>query len=201
MSLRLIIAVCLVALQTARGSELLFLLDEKVQLSDLVAIGKITDVKLGEISGPASDSGFGRTQLTTIRFRIDERILGRATNEIVIEAHSVSFSDGSGSYSATAGFSNYEVTAGKRFIAYLKRKEDKFVLSLNSNQFLEWVDDANRTVRDVGQTRQMVPLEMKLKELKSLAKTRKGQPGGPANGSRPIRSETNSTSSAAGSRR
>jgi hypothetical protein len=38
-------------------------------------------------------------------------------------------------------------------------------------------------------------------ELMKRSKEKKGEPGGPANGSQPIRSETNSTSPAAGSRR
>jgi hypothetical protein len=199
-SLALVSIGCCVALSGAvcGGSEILRTLEQKVASSDLVAVGVVTDVQLGEIRQLRNLSL--KTQDTRIRFRVEECILGKEDGEISIEAHSVHFTDSDGAIQgATAGFSNYGVQKGGRFIAYLRKTKGGYILSGESNQYLEWIDDKSHTVRDVGQTGRMVALELKRKELLRIAQ--KAQPDGAASGSQPIRSETNSTSSAAGSRR
>jgi hypothetical protein len=159
---------------------MLVTLEEKVRCSELVAVGTVTGVELKTIrTRPGSSM---RAQDTIIRFRVDECILGEKKGEILIEAHSVSFREGNTLHDATAGFSNHRVTKGKRFIGYLKKVDDRFILSGESNQFLEDIDDLTKTIRDVGQTSYRVPLEWKMNELRKLVLqadwTKKAQPAG-----------------------
>jgi hypothetical protein len=103
------------------GSEILRTLEQKVASSDLVAVGVVTDLQLGEIR--QLRNFILKTQDTRIRFRVQECILGKEAGEISIEAHSVHFTDSDGSIQgATAGFSNYGVQRGSRFIAYGARR-------------------------------------------------------------------------------
>ncbi|HOW68936.1 MAG TPA: hypothetical protein P5186_24895 [Candidatus Paceibacterota bacterium] len=164
---RISIVTLLLFFTTCFGSEILRKLEDKVMNSDLVVIGSVVDVRLAEIRKLSGLSV--KAQDTHIRFLIEECILGKKTGEILIEAHSVSFSDAEGSHGATAGFSNFGVKKGARYIAYLKEANEGYVLAEESNQFLEWIAEGSRTVRDVGQTSRMVPLELKRKQLLELA--------------------------------
>lgn len=197
-SLLLISIGCSVTLSAVIGgaSEIVRTLEEKVASSDLVAVGAVKDVQLGEIR-QLRDLSL-KTQDTRIRFKVQECILGKEDGEISIEAHSVHFTDSDGRIQgATAGFSNYGVQKGRRFIAYLRKTKDGYVLSGESNQYLEWIDGESQTVRDVGQTGKMVALALKRQELLKIVQ--KARRGGTANRKQPIGSETNRPASAAGS--
>lgn len=160
------------------GSEITMPLEGKVWASDLVVIGTVTDVRLGDIRMRPELKQ--RTQDTKIRFQIDEIITGKESGEISIEAHSVSFKerDGLPSTTSTAGFSNYRVKKNERFVAYLKKSNEGYVLAGESVQFLEWIDTESKSVRDVGQTSNMIPLELKINQLRAAAKKKDAQQGG-----------------------
>ena len=159
------------------GSEMLMTLEQKVLTSDLVVIGTVTNVHLGEIR--KRPELMQKTQDTKIRFQIDECIAGNKTGEISIEAHSVSFSFKGSWQSCTAGFTNGRVKKNERFIAYLKESKEGYVLAGESIQYLEWIDEDSKTVTDIGQTSRMVSIDQKKKQLLELAaKRQKAQQGG-----------------------
>jgi hypothetical protein len=164
------------------GSEMLMTLEQKVLTSDLVVIGTVTDVHLGEIR--KRPELLEQTQDTKIRLQIDECIAGNKSGEISIEAHSVSFFFKGGWQSSTAGFTNGRVKKNERFIAYLKESKEGYVLAGESIQYLEWIDEGSKTVTDIGQTSRMVPIELKRKQLLDLAakrqKAQQAAPGQPA---------------------
>jgi hypothetical protein len=170
---RIMIACTVMLLEVCFGSELDITLEQKVQDSDIVVLATVTSVELGNIR--KLPKLIQMTQDTKIHVRIDECIFGNETGEISIEAHSVSFVEGDTPHmvSATAGFTNSKVKNGVRFIAYLKKVSGRYLLTGESNQFLELIDDQSKQVSDTGQTNKMVDLEWKKVKLRELALKKK----------------------------
>ncbi len=62
----------------------------------------------------------------------------------MIEANSVSFRLKNYEQKASAGFSNDEVKTYERYIAYLKKSTNGYVLTESSNQYMEWIREMTR---------------------------------------------------------
>lgn len=155
------------------SSEIYFPLKDKVLDSSLIVIGTVTSATLGEIK---QEKHLNRkTQQLKLRLKVKETIYGKEKMDIIVNCFSVSYSiktkdGGISSTCSTAGFSAYSISKGKVYIAYLTKKNGKFYLSKNTNQYLEEIDDSNKTIEACGQNGNVVPREEKLKKLRLLAK-------------------------------
>ncbi len=173
------IAKLLVALQVISlvgqvgASESTASLIEKVRISDVVAIVKITDVEKGRFHVP--EGGYEAMLEIKMQVELVDRIKGNPPDAIVVTAYSSSyvFLDEIGKMirvMSTAGFSDYKLEPHKSYIAYLKEDRDgEYRLGRDSNQFLEEIGADGMMVRDIGQTTEQVPLRPKLWKLRALA--------------------------------
>ena len=165
-----ILAVLPIAALATHGaaSELTNSLADKVKESDLVAVIKISGVERGLIHG--SDNRHDEAQDFTMTASVIERIKGASSDTIKIHANATFYEKDNGIYSSTAGFSGYGIKPGQSYIAYLRKVgETTYRLSWDSDQLLESISDDGSSVNDIGQTLDQVPLEPKLRTLRSLA--------------------------------
>lgn len=160
-----------IVLGAANASEWPYSLEHKVSESDLVVLGTVTSVVLGEIQ--KEESRKSKTQAVKLEVNIDDVIYGRAGKNITIHCYSSSYSEkienGIRRVTSTAGFSSHGITKGTTYIAYLKQKDGKYYLAFSSNQSLEKIDPKKNIANDVGQTTATVPLNRKLDALRKIA--------------------------------
>jgi hypothetical protein len=155
------------------ASELTQSLEGKITVSDLIIVGTVTSVTRSKIK--QEKHIFTKTQQVELKLKVTETIFGKKESEVTVTCYSVQYSKktkdgGVSSHNCTAGFSGYGIIKGQKYIAYLKKKDGKYYLSGNSNQYLEEIDDSKGTARDIGQTGDVVPLKEKLEKLRELAK-------------------------------
>ncbi len=156
------------------GSEFPFSLKFKVSRSDLVFVGTVTKIQLHEISR-TSGSSF-KTQRVTIQVKPSEQIKGKCPPSLTFTCRSVSFIEGHIIHGRTAGFDSYGIRAGQEYICYLRTTDTGYVITSNTNQFMERIDRKKSTARDIGQTSKTVPLKAKLSQLRQIAAEPTGKP-------------------------
>jgi len=175
----LLIMILVVSLSSSSfASEFTISLKNKVSKSSLVVVGTVVSVKLGEIQ--KAKNSILKNQELELKLKIDETIYGKEKGEITVTCYSASYTTKPTARScisifASAGFSANGISKGKKYIAYLKKKAGKYYLSGDSNQYLEEVDDYNKTIEACGQNGNVVSREAKLKKIRELAVQKEGK--------------------------
>ena len=134
-------------------------LKSKVNQSEHVVIGKVLKVSKTDVF---PDTGLGDwvKEGVIIELQVNEIFKG-SQNYKNLKIHV-------GTISATAGFTGYGIKKGDEYIAYLKRKDGFLTLTSFSGQYLEPINRDKNEANDVGQNRNKVKLDQKIKDIEKI---------------------------------
>jgi hypothetical protein len=165
---------------TLCASEMTATSKDKVNASELIAIGRITSVDLGPIR--EWEGYFGRRQQVKIGFEIEKVLLGGTTSEIVVNGYSTSYVEDDAANASTAGFSAYGIKPGQKYLVFLVGGKGHYKLASDSNQYFEHIKEAENLIEADGQNAEYVPFDKKVKRIAALAaQKQKAQPAHPPN--------------------
>ena len=158
MNLHLMIVLILSSM--VHSSEFHITLQEKVKDSSTIIIAEVIDVAIGDINNEGQE--------TAITLRVEKTLKGDVVKEVKILPRSTSYTVGNTCYSSTAGWSNYGINVGNKYIVYLNTKNGQVGLVHNSNQYMERIYPDKNQVNDVGQVLDTVPYDQKVIEIQKL---------------------------------
>ena len=145
------------------GCEVLISIIDKVSQSDVIVVATVIDIH---------DNGVRNNKKEiVIGFNIENVIKGNIKSDFSVNAQTSSYELNGIIYSRTAGWSDYKLNIGNRYVLYLYKNTDYYKLIEDSNQYMELIDDGSVIANDIDPNMDFISLNSKIDAISNLIKS------------------------------